>query len=454
MRFYVENFGCRASQADGAALEREFLTRGYQRTATAVQADFVIVNTCTVTAAADTQARQWIRKLHRANPACCILATGCYAQRAPQELAALPGVAWVVGNSHKAEIPQLIEPELVCFSSVPVRSGAVAATRELSRTGPPVRIVTGNIFAQQNVMVAPVFGGENYRTRPSLKIQDGCNQRCAYCVIPYVRGRSRSLPPEAVLEQIHRLVNIGYKEVVLTGVNLGSYGRDLKPATSLRQLTECILAETALPQLRFSSIEPGHLTPEFICLLASSERIARHLHVPLQSGSDCILRRMRRGYCAEDYAARLLAAHAALPNAGLGADVLVGFPGESEADFRATYELIERLPFTYLHVFSFSKRPGTPAAAMPDQIPVPVVKERSRALRALGAEKQRCFRQQQLGRTLKVLTLARVDGHGRVAALSENYIKVKVTAPLPPNQLLPVHVSGVTPEGLLAHPLN
>lgn len=462
MRYYVENFGCRATQADGAALEAELSARGYGRAPVLSQAELVIVNTCTVTSTADQQARQYIRGVHRKNPGARILVTGCYAQRAPQDLARLPGVRWVVGNSHKPQIPGLVEHASPSPSKnfVPIAglSPTPAEERDWSLATGPAKILTGDILEQSQVLVAPVFGagtsrtGTGDRTRPTLKIQDGCNSRCAYCVIPFVRGRSRSLPPEQVLEQVKRLNAAGSQEVVLSGIDLGSYGRDLRTRTTLLELLERLLAETSLPLLRLSSLEPLDLTEAFLALLASSRRIARHIHAPLQSGSNPILRRMHRWYTREEYAERVQAATDCLPNLGLGADVIVGFPGETEADFRRTYELVEQLPFTYLHVFSFSSRPGTAAANLPERVPPAAIKERQRALRALAARKSESFYRRQLGGTLRVLTLNSTAADGARLALSENYLKVRLPAEVPANRLLSVGVVGLEAEGLQGQP--
>ncbi|MBI4461831.1 MAG: tRNA (N(6)-L-threonylcarbamoyladenosine(37)-C(2))-methylthiotransferase MtaB [Acidobacteria bacterium] len=466
MRFHLENFGCRATQADGWALTASLGTRGYEPVASAEQADLLVLNTCTVTAAADQQARERIRQLHRLNPRGRILVTGCYAQRAPAELAALPGVGWVIGNSHKSQIPQLLEGELTQANFVPLASlsrfnPAAPAAGELSLAERPARlpdgqakILTGDILAETTLSAPALRERPEERTRPVLKIQDGCNHRCAYCVIPFVRGRSRSLPPARVLDAIRRWVDAGVNEVVLSGIDLGSYGEDLPRQNGRRPnllaLTERILAETSLPLLRFSSIEPADLSPDFLEHFASADRIARHLHVPLQSGSDRILRRMARPYRARDYAECILAAAEKVPNAGLGADVIVGFPGETEEDFEATCRLVEELPFSYLHVFSFSKRPGTRAWAMNDDVPAATIRARARALRALAAAKQHHFRESQIGRTLRVLTLQRTRPSGGREALSENYLQVVLAGPDPgPNQLLSARITAVDGDALL-----
>jgi threonylcarbamoyladenosine tRNA methylthiotransferase MtaB len=452
--FHIENFGCRATQADAAAIERQLVDRGYAALRTAAGADVVVVNTCTVTSSADSQARQAIRAIHRKNPSARIVVTGCYAQRAPEELAGLEGVAWVVGNSHKPEIPRLLEemtgPGKARSAIVPLEQLA-AGPMSLARA--PAKILTGDIFAQTAMLVAPVEGGEAGHTRPVLKIQDGCNSRCAYCVIPFVRGRSRSLPPGTVVEEIRRLAASGYREVVLSGINLGTYGCDLLPRVEFRELLGRILEETSLERLRISSIEPMDVTQDLIALVSSSDRLAQHFHIPLQSGSDRILAAMRRWYRTAHYARRLEWIRERLPQAGIGADVIVGFPGETDADHRATLELARQLPFTYLHVFAFSKRPGTRAAEMTDEVSQEAIKQRSRELRALAAEKSAAFRAAQLGRRLRVLTLNRSgespsgNPSGRwTGALASNYLEVRVAGCWPANQMLDVCITAAEPH--------
>lgn len=430
--FSIENFGCRATEADAAALLRELLASGLALVAEHASADVVVLNTCTVTAAADAQAREAVRKIHRANPATRIVVTGCYAQRAPEELAALDGVALVVGNSHQAEIPSAIrELHAPAADFVPL---ARLDDDAMSLARGPAKILTGDIFVQTSVQVASASLAGADRTRPILKIQDGCNNRCSYCVIPFVRGRSRSLPPDVVVEEVRNLVAAGAKEIVLSGINLGSYGRDLAPRAGLANVVRRILDETALEHLRFSSIEPQDVTEDFVALVASSDRIAPHFHVPLQSGSDRILRAMHRWYRAEHYAERVKLIRRLLPDAAIGADVIVGFPGETDGDFEATAEFIERLPFTYLHVFSFSTRPGTEAAKLgAAAVPLQVIRERARALRSLAEQKSAAFRASQAGRTLRALTLARA-GDDWTEALTGNYLKLRIPGRHPANE--------------------
>ena len=460
--FFIEQFGCRATQADAAAIERQLVERGYEVSADARRADVVVVNTCTVTAAADLQARQAIRAIHRENPAARVIVTGCYAQRAPEEIAALDGVSWVVGNSHKPEIPRLIEEMRTGWSAGSTESAASQGSRggfgfvslatiggemlPLSSSRGLAEILVGDARKSAELLVAPVEGGEAGHTRPILKIQDGCDRQCSYCVIPRVRGRSRSLAPRMVVEEIRKLCGRGAREVVLSGIDLGNYGRDLTPRAELGVLLQRILAETPLERLRVSSIEPMDVTEDLIGIFVASERVARHFHMPLQSGSDRILRGMHRWYRAEHYARRAELVRERLPNAAIGADVIAGFPGETEEDHRETLAFIERMPLTYLHVFSFSARPGTPAAELPDQNSEAVIDGRASELRALGEKKRAAFLTGQAGTNALALTLKRsgVDAEGPwTRALTSNYLNVRVAGTFLPNQFVGLRVTGV-----------
>lgn len=459
--FFIEQFGCRATQADAAAIERQLIERGYAACVDANSADVVVVNTCTVTAAADLQARQSICAIHRKNPIARVIVTGCYAQRAPEELAALEGVTWVVGNSHKPEIPRIVEEmgkggqremmrERALDLSSDAREGFVPlsafASQPRSLAHGTARILIGDILEQQEFLAAPVEGGEAGHTRPVLKIQDGCNKRCSYCVIPQVRGRSRSLTPGAVIEEIRKLCAGGAREVVLSGIDLGNYGRDLAPHAHLGETLRRILDETPLERLRVSSVEPMDVTADLVAIFAASERMARHVHMPLQSGSDRILRAMHRWYRAEHYARRAELVHEWLPDAAIGADVIAGFPGETEADHQATISLIERLPLTYLHVFSFSARPGTMAADLREQVPDQVIAGRARELRTLGEKKKAAFQAAQLGRAMRVLTLNRrgQDASGSwTRAVSSNYLDARVPGAWPANRFVDLRITGL-----------
>lgn len=424
-RFFVQNFGCRAAQADGAALESQLAAHGLTPTAERAAADLVVLNTCTVTTAADEDARQAIRRVHRENPDARILVTGCYAQRAPEDLAAMPGVTWVVGNSHKTRIAELISIGASFDLSAPYH-GAVHV---------------GDIFAQHDFLSAPVEGAAGDRTRPNLKIQDGCNNRCSFCIIPFVRGRSRSAPAEQVVAQVRGLA-AHYREVVLSGINLGRWGREPGSAMRLADLIRLLLEETAIARLRLSSVEPMDFSDDLLALIASSPRIAQHVHAPLQSGCDRTLRRMHRKYRPRHYADRILQARALMPDAAIGADVMAGFPGETDADFEESRRFIETLPFTYLHVFTYSERPGTLAARDPAAVPISVRKERNRVLRELAAAKNLAFRSRMAGRTLSAVTLHNCE------ALTSNYLKVEMSRPRPANDIVDLPIGEVTSAGL------
>src|SRR5271167_4170081 len=422
--YHVENFGCRATQADGAAIERQLLDRGLERAGAAVEAEVVVLNTCTVTASADQDARATIRRIHRENPEARILVTGCYAQRAPEELAALPGVSLVVGNSHKHRLADCAAP--------PASGGVFVPLADIGNGDS--KLMVGDIFAHTELMAAPVFEADSFqKTRPNLKVQDGCNNRCSFCIIPYVRGKSRSLKLEQVLREVDALVAHDYREIVLSGINLGRWGRELTPHMNFAAMLRAILKHTAIEKVRISSVEPMDWTNEVIELVASSPRICKHAHVPLQSGSDRILRKMHRKYRPWHYADRIERIRRAMPDAAIGADVMVGFPGETDDDFEATRALIERLPFTYLHVFTYSSRPGTPSAEMPDQVPVHVARERNRVLRELAARKKRIFLESFVGRELEAITLTHYDGQS-TEALTDNYLKLHLRGEHQANQ--------------------
>jgi threonylcarbamoyladenosine tRNA methylthiotransferase MtaB len=501
--FYVQNFGCRATQADGAAIERQFEQRGLDRAPAVAEAEIVVLNTCTVTSSADQDARAAIRRVHRENPQARIVVTGCYAQRSPAEIAALPGVAQVIGNSHKHHLAEIALDNLTQSSSagsekafVPV--GMLAAARDSSqrpRTIDQRLVFVSDIFAHTELLAAPVFDAANERTRPNLKVQDGCDNRCSFCVIPYVRGQSRSLKLDQILREVNGLVAAGYRELVISGINLGRWGRDLKSGLGghvsgdgalpgpdehtasnvgfsrrpqlacperregtedrrLVALIRAILDQTSLEKLRISSVEPMDWSDELIALMATSPRIAKHAHVPMQSGSDAVLRRMHRKYRPWHYREKIEEIRAAMPTAAIGADVMVGFPGESESEFAQTLRMIEDLPFTYLHVFTYSARPGTPAAAMPNQVPVRVARERNRILRELGEQKKLSFMQSFVGKTIEAICLAREAENSTrqiyTETLTDNYLKLRLRGRHEPNRWVEARVEHVEDGALLA----
>jgi threonylcarbamoyladenosine tRNA methylthiotransferase MtaB len=418
-KFFVQNFGCRATQADGAALESLLAGKGLDAATDRAAADLVVLNTCTVTSSADDDVRQTIRRVHRENPAARILVTGCYAQRAPEELAAMPGVEWVVGNSHKTQIAELV-------TAAPYHGN----------------ILVGDIFEQQEFLSAPVEDASGDRTRPNLKIQDGCNNRCSFCIIPFVRGRSRSAPVDRVVQQVRALAS-RYREIVLSGINLGRWGREPGSGMRLVDLIRRLLTETDVERLRLSSVEPMDFSDDLLHLMAESPRMAKHVHAPLQSGCDRTLRRMHRKYRPRHYADRVQKARQSMPNAAIGADVMVGFPGETDAEFEESRAFMEAMPFTYLHVFTYSERPGTPAAESANHVPMPLRKERNRILRELAAAKNLDFRESMVGRTLSGITL-----HDEGLALTSNYLKVETVFTREPNTIVDLRIGGITAAGL------
>src|SRR6476646_9875435 len=457
--YFVHSFGCRATQADGAALDRQLASQGLSHASSAQEADIVVLNTCTVTAAADQDARSSIRRIHRENPAAKIMVTGCYAQRAPEEIAVLPGVTWVVGNSHKHRVAEIaaagksrpkFQADEQANGFAPQSQQNFVSLEAVSLSAPAFTLV-GDIFAHTDLIAAPVLAGDSIaeKTRPNLRVQDGCDNRCSFCIIPSVRGQSRSMKLDRVIEEANALVAAGYREIVLSGINLGRWGRDFQPQQRFEHLVRALLEHTGIEKIRISSVEPMDWSDELITLVAGSPRIARHAHVPLQSGSDRILRRMHRKYRPWHYAEKIRKIREAMPQAAIGADVMVGFPGESDELFEESRSFIEHLPFTYLHVFTYSSRPGTPSATMPDQVPVHVARERNRVLRELAAEKNLAFRRKFVGQSLEVITLQTGDDDW-TEALSDNYLKVEIAGRHAANHLLKVDVTESDEECLLA----
>jgi len=420
-KVFIQSFGCRASQADGAAIEASLEDRGFSAVRDAAAADLVVVNTCTVTHGADVDARRVIRALHRDHPEAQILVTGCYAQRAPEELAGIEGVRWVIGNSHKTQIAEIVSPGAEEYHG---------------------QILVSDIGVARTFQASPVRDIREDRTRPNLKVQDGCSNRCSFCIIPSVRGRSRSAPLESVLEQVRDLA-ARYCEIVLSGINLGRWGRDLPGGLRFVDLLRAILRQTEIQRLRISSVEPMDWSEELLQFIAGEPRIARHVHLPLQSGSDAVLKRMFRKYRTRHYATRLELARKLMPEAAIGADVMTGFPGETDAEFGETIRFVEQQPFTYLHVFTYSERPGTLAAERGEPVPMPVRHERTRILRTISERKNLEFRRTLIGKTLSAVTLEQ-----RGIALTTNFLKVQMAQPREPNQLVNLEIGALNGVGL------
>jgi threonylcarbamoyladenosine tRNA methylthiotransferase MtaB len=425
--FFISNFGCRASQSEGASIHQELLESNVTESESAYDANVVIVNSCTVTDEADRQVRQMIRRIASRNPNAQIIVTGCYAQRAPEELANLPQVRYVVGNSHKPMVGEI----------------ALNLLDEDFSTHGRSEILCSSIFLERELKPASHLGSGG-RTRAIVKVQDGCNANCSFCIIPSVRGRSRSMATEAVIDEVRALVARGYKEVVFSGIHLGTYGRDLPFKTSFYDLVCKVLEVPDLERLRLSSVEPLEVVPELIELVAEHPRMAHHFHIPLQSGSARILRTMRRPYSPDYYANLVERIRHRVPNAAIGADVMGGFPGETDQEFAETYRLIEHSPLTYLHVFPYSSRPGTVAADLPNHIPDHVSRFRAKTLRNLIAGKNEDFRRKMIGREIEVLTL---EGG---SAISSNFVRVSVPPDCPVNEWIRVCVTGLDEDGLSA----
>lgn len=402
MRIAFNTLGCRLNQFEGDAMRQAATAAGHQAVAFDQAADVYVINTCTVTAAADADSRQLVRRAVRRNPAARVIVTGCYAQVRPAEVAALPGVDLVLGNVEKAH--------LVTFLKDPVPQGTP-------------RVVVGAIGRTREVARLPA-AHETDRTRACLKIQDGCNYRCAFCIVPTARGRNRSVPVSEVLAQASALWAAGYREVTLTGVHLGTYGLDLTPRASLAGLAAAVVAG-ARGRVRLSSIDPHEVGDDLLALMAEDRRLCRHLHLPVQSGDEAVLRRMRRRHTAEDFRRLVRRAAEAVPGIGIGADVIVGFPGETEEAFGNTWAMIEALPLSYLHVFTYSRRPGTAAATMPDPVPGDVKVRRSRALRTLAHRKGIAFRRALVGQAVEVVVLGRRHREtGLLESLTDTYARV------------------------------
>jgi threonylcarbamoyladenosine tRNA methylthiotransferase MtaB len=404
----VSTLGCRLNQVESQELVGLLERHGFRAVGDDEPAQVYVVNTCTVTGRADFSDRQLIRRVTRDHPGALMVVTGCYAQTDPQAVTRLSGVDLVVGNQEKYRLPELL-------------------TDLVKRRKPEV--VVSDIRNARNVPVAP-FGRVSGRSRASVKIQDGCQHRCAFCIVPTARGASRSQDPKVVRDQVEALVEAGYHEITLTGVDIGHYGWDMIPRTTLAALVRRLAEVPGLRWLRLSSVLPAYVTPELKEVITSLPIVVPHLHLPLQSGSDRVLRLMRRPYNTRMYRALVEDLAHAIPCLGLGTDLIVGHPGEREEDFDATLELVRALPFSYLHVFAYSDRKGTEAARLPERVPSATIRERSRTLRALGRAKSLAFRREMIGQQRDVLVLtARDRSTGLLSGLTSNYVEVLFDGP-------------------------
>jgi threonylcarbamoyladenosine tRNA methylthiotransferase MtaB len=400
----LDSLGCKLNQAETELLARQLAQAGYRLVSLSDRADVYILNTCTVTHIADRKSRHWLRLAHWRNPAARLVATGCYAQRVPQELAQIEGVSLVLGNEEKPHLLPLLEESGIISSSIQKGS--------------------------------PANYGDGFRTRAFIKVQDGCNSFCSYCIVPFVRGREKSLPVDEVVAEVRHRIGDGYKEVVLTGTEIGSYNYD---GVNLRGLLQNILAETNVTRLRLSSLQPQEISPELIRLW-SDNRLCRHFHLSLQSGSDGVLRRMKRRYSVSDYQQAVALIRDKLPEAAITTDIIVGFPGETTEEFEQSYQLCQQLEFARIHVFPYSPRQGTEAARMPGQVGDKAKRQRGQKIGALAKESAQNFSQRFLGRTMPVLWEKQTDGIW--SGHTDNYIKVYTKSDKDlTNRLLPMKLA-------------
>ncbi len=426
MKIAIQTLGCKVNQSESASMEGILRANNYQIVRHTDSPDVCIVNTCTVTAKSDYQSRQLIRKAVRSGAR--VIATGCYAQLRPDELTRINGIDLVVGNSGKDDI--------------------VSYLRNLSGSGGNPSVIAASQASP--LKIKPYFSG---RSRAFLKIQDGCNSSCSYCTVPMARGKSRSLCPPDVLKAVERLAADGYREIVLTGIHIGSYGLDLRPESSLVDIVDSIVGNYPGIRIRLSSVEPQEFREELLAYIKEG-RVCRHLHIPLQSGSDRILRAMNRGYTVGFFKQLIHRISSECPDISIGTDVIAGFPGETVKDFDDTVRLIEELPFSYLHVFPFSKRPQTGASLSANQIKDSVKKERVKTLISIGKNKKNIYMAKHLGSVLNVIVEKKNITTGFYNAISDNYLRLLVRSDtLQPGRQMQVRVISLTDAGLIAEPL-
>lgn len=400
----IHTHGCKLNQADSSNLARRFRQAGYRVVEDVSEADIYVLNTCTVTATADSKARQTLRAARRANPHAIVVAAGCYPQRAAEELAQMPAVNLVVGNEEKDDLAAL------AIEAHRDRSGTTAELFRDSPSWPFDEHAAGNLPG---------------RSRAMVKIQEGCDQVCAYCIVPRVRGRERSIPPGQIIRQVRRSVEEGCKEAVLTGTQLGTYGFDL-PGADLNQLICRILEETDIPRLRVSSLQPQEIDEELLHIWTNHRRLCPHFHVPLQSGSDTILKAMRRRYTTSQFAETVQLIRSMVPDAGITTDVIVGFPGEGDKEFQDSLAFASEMAFSDLHAFPYSRRPGTSAVYLEGHVADQVKRERMRQIMQTARTSFQDFRANILGSTRPVLWEGRAGKDSSPRGLTDNYVRVEV----------------------------
>lgn len=421
----IVTLGCKTNQFESAAIGEQLRQSGYRQVDFETGAELVIVNTCTVTAATDAQSRKLIRRARRLNPQARIVVTGCYAQIDPKSLQQLPGVSLVIGNQEKGQL-----------------------LKHLAENNEPGQILVSDIRTFSTIKPLSLTGFEQ-RSRAFVQIQNGCDAFCSYCIIPYARGRSRSVAVDDIVAQIEQLAANGYPEIVLTGIHIGNWGRDLEPQTDLLALLKKIATSKFSGRLRLGSIEPTELSAPLYQYILAADWICPHFHIPLQAGCDAVLKRMNRHYSTGFFTDLIAAIHQLSPDAAIGLDVIAGFPGETDDQFAATCQLLESLPFSHLHVFPFSKRAGTPAATMPGQVTGEIIKQRAARLRQIGSQKHNDFLQRFIGTKMEVV-IESGDTDGQRKGLTPNYLTVSVFAPaVKPGTLLPVKIIAIDAAGLI-----
>ena len=422
--------GCKVNQFETETMEGLFRARGYDVVPFEERADVYVINTCSVTHLSDRKSRQLIRRAVRTNPAACVAVTGCYAQVAPEEIRALDGVRVVIGTKERARIVDYVEASLRADTGV---------------AGTITDIMQARVFEDIPLHALP------HRTRAFLKIEDGCQNFCTFCIIPYARGPVKSRELSAVAREMRLLVDAGFHEVVLTGIHLGAYGIDLAERPTLADACRTALAEEGLQRLRLGSLESVELSADLLELMRTEPRFAAHLHLPLQAGSDAVLRAMNRHYTTEQFAQLVVEVRAAVPGVAISTDIIVGFPGETEEDFAAGMDFVRRMGFARMHVFPYSARRGTPAARRTDQVPPMVRKERAARMQALAEELAEGYHRSMLGSVAEVLFETQEDGV--TDGLTETYVRVYTDAPVTRGEIAPVRLTHIYKDGVWGMPI-
>ena len=420
--------GCKVNQYETETMEGLFRQAGYKTVPFTETADVYIINTCSVTMLGEKKSRQLVRRAQRQNEAALIAVTGCYAQLAPEVLESLPGVRLVVGTRDRGRIVELVEE---------------------AAAGDGILRDVGDIMAADTFEDIPLFSAPA-RTRAFLKIQEGCQNFCSFCIIPYTRGPLRSRSLASVRQEAGKLLSAGFQEIVLTGIHLGAYGRDLKSGVTLVDAARTVLDFDELRRLRLGSLESIELSPELFALLKSDRRFARHLHLPLQAGADPILRAMNRPYNTAAFSRLLEKVREAAPGIAVSTDVIVGFPGETDELFQKSLSFVQRQGFARVHVFPYSRRPGTPAAARSDQVPGAVKKERARLMQAVADEIAAAYHAAFLGATVPVLFETKKNG--TADGLTDTYIRVYTDTPVPLGEIVPVKLQCLYRDGVWGAP--